>query len=336
MNIFFKNLFVPSIIAASIVAALFIVRGIIMHFLKKWNTGSGPAIRGEVLQSLRTPSVFWCIAIGLYIAIELSELPRKYVVVVDQAIYILTIFSVTVAIANLVVRAFENYARRSDINVPATGIILGVFKATIIIAGVLVILNYLGISIAPLLTALGVGGLAVALALKDTLSNLFAGLHIIASRQMRPGDYVKLNSGEEGVVTDITWRSTAITSTANNIIIIPNAHVASAIITNYELPDRQMSLSVQITAPHSVNLDMIEAITCDAARAVVRDTSGAVSDVEPSVRFHTFGETGIGFSVNVTIRDSASLYTVRHNLIKALHKRYAKEGISMALPKNGR
>jgi small-conductance mechanosensitive channel len=332
MNVLPKSLVFPSVVSASIIIGLFIVRGIIIHFLKKWTTNSEMTVHTAILRSLRTPSIFWCIAIGLYFALELSELPRKYVDIADKAIYILLIFSATVAIANLAVRAFENYTQRSDINIPATGIILGVFKAAIIIAGILVILNFLGISIAPLLTALGVGGLAVALALKDTLSNLFAGLHIIASKQVRPGDYIKLNSGEEGVVTDITWRSTTITSPAHNIIIVPNAQVASATITNYEFPDRQMSLSVQLTVPHSADLDKVEAVTCEAARFVIRELKGAVPGEEPSVRFSTFSESGIGLSVTVTIKDLGSLYIVRHNLIKALHKRYAKEGISITPP----
>ncbi|MBP1749012.1 MAG: mechanosensitive ion channel protein MscS [Deltaproteobacteria bacterium] len=332
MNVLFKSLFIPSVAAASIIIGLLVVRGIIIHFLKKWTAGSGMTAQTGVSSSLRTPSIFWCIAVGLYFALEFSELPRKYVTFVDRTIYILIIFSATVAIANLAVKAFENYTQRSDINFPATGIILGVFKATIISAGILIILNFLGISIAPLLTALGVGGLAVALALKDTLSNLFAGLHIIASKQVRPGDYIRLNSGEEGVVNDITWRSTTITSPAQNIIIVPNAHVASATITNYEFPDRQMSLSVQVTAPYSVDLERVEAITCEVASTVIREVPEAVPGEEPSVRFNTFSENGIGFSINIKIKDSGSLYIVRHNLIKALHKRYAREGISISPP----
>jgi len=333
-----KSLFVPSVTAASIVVALFIVRGVIVHFLKKWTAGSGMTVQTVVLKSFRVPSIFWCIAVGLYFAVEFSDLPRKYVITVDRTISILLIFSATVVIANLAVRAFENYTQRSDINIPATGIILGVFKATIIIAGILVILNYLGISIAPLLTALGVGGLALALALKDTLSNLFAGLHIIASKQLRPGDYIKLNSGEEGTVADITWRSTTITSPQHNIIIVPNAHVASATITNYELPDRQMTLSVQLTVPHSADLDRVETISREVAKAVAGELPGAVADEEPSVRFNAFNDNGIGLSVTVRIKDSGSLYIVRHSLIKALQKRYVLEGLSITppVPQNAR
>lgn len=335
MGVVLDRLLGPSVVAAIAMAVLFIVRGITVHLLKKWTQGSVTRVDAVILRSLRAPSIYWCIAIGLYIALELSELPRKYVLIADRTIYILIVFSATIALANLAVRAFESYAQRSDIDIPATGIVFGVFKAIIIIAGILVILNILGVSIAPLLTALGVGGLAVALALKDTLSNLFAGLHIIASKQVRPGDYVKLNSGEEGVVTDITWRSTTITSSANNVIIVPNAHVASATITNYELPDRQMSVSIQAIAPYTGDLDRIEEITCEVARAVIGELPGAVAGEEPSVRFHTFGDTGIGFSVNLRITDSGSLFAVRHHLIKALHKRYAQEGISIPLKNAG-
>jgi small-conductance mechanosensitive channel len=333
-----KNLFVPSVAAASVIVGLFIVRGVIVHFLNKWTARSGLAARAAILGSFKAPSIFWCFAIGLYFAVEFSDLPRKYVIVTDRTISILLIFSVTVAIANLAVTAFESYAQRSDINVPATGIILGVFKATIIIAGILVILNFLGISIAPLLTALGVGGLAVALALKDTLSNLFAGLHLIASKQLRPGDYIKLNSGEEGTVADITWRSTTITSPQHNTIIVPNAHIASATITNYEFPDRQMTLSVQLTVPHSADLDRVETISREAAKAVADELPGTVADEEPSVRFNGWGDNGIGFSVTVRIKDSASLYIVRHNLIKALQKRYVLEGLPLTppVPQNAR
>ena len=87
--------------------------------------------------------------------------------------------------------------------------------------GFLVVLQTLGVSIAPLLTALGVGGLAVALALQDTLANLFAGIHILASKTVQPGDYIRLSSGEEGYVVDINWRQTTVRQLSNNLVDHP-------------------------------------------------------------------------------------------------------------------
>ncbi|MEN6615418.1 MAG: mechanosensitive ion channel domain-containing protein, partial [Syntrophorhabdus sp.] len=146
------------------------------------------------------------------------------------------------------------------------------------------------------------------------------------------GDYIKLNSGEVGSVTDINWRSTTITSGANNIIIVPNANVASAIITNYEFPDKQMSLNLQITVPGVIDIDRLEKITYDVAREITGKSPGTVHEYDPSVRFQAFGENGIVLSINTKVIDFSSQYAVRHDLIKALHKRYAEEGIIVKPP----
>ena len=99
--------------------------------------------------------------------------------------------------------------------------------------GLLVTLDSLNISITPLLTTLGIGGLAVALAFKDTLANFFAGLYVLADRPIRVGDLVKIEGGPEGYVESIGWRSTRIRTLANNIAILPNSKVSESMITNY-------------------------------------------------------------------------------------------------------
>ncbi len=320
-------LLVPAAVSAIAIIVMFVLRGVVFAFLHRWGQKWELKMDGLIVSLLRTPSIYWCLAIGLYIGIELSDLPRKYIFYVDRAIYIILIFSITLVLANLSVRVFENYVQKSNITIPATGIVFGVFKGIIIIAGMLVIFNVLGISITPLITALGVGGLAVALALKDTLSNLFSGLHIVASKEVRPGDYVKFDSGEEGTIKDITWRSTTVLSSANNIIIIPNAKVVAATITNYDFPDREVSVSVQIGAAYEGDLEKIEGITLEVAKKVMNEIPGGVPGYEPAIRFHTFGDFSILFSVALKVKEFGAQYLVKHEFIKALHKRYADEGI---------
>src|SRR5271168_3645884 len=111
------------------------------------------------------------------------------------------------------VRTYTAHAQGFD---KAPTLVKTLTQILVAILGLLFLLNYLRVDIRPLLTALGVGGLAVALALQDTLANLFAGLYISVSSQIRVGDYVKLNTGEEGYVSDITWRSTTLRSLSNN------------------------------------------------------------------------------------------------------------------------
>lgn len=321
-------LLTPAFVSAVAIIIMFILRGISISLLRRWMRKTGTKAHDLVVGTLKVPSIYWCVAIGLYIGIEISDLPRKYIFYVDKTIYIILIFSITLVVANLFVRIFENYIQKSNITVPATGIVFGVFKGTIIVAGMLIIFNVLGISITPLITALGVGGLAVALALKDTLSNLFAGLHMIASKEVRPGDYVKLDSGEEGAIKDITWRSTSISSPANNIIIVPNAKVASATITNFAVPDREVTFSIQVNAAYAGNLDKIERVTLEVAKRIMNEIPGGVPEYSPTVRFNAFIDTGILFSVSLKAREWNAHYLLKHEFIKALHKKYAEDDIS--------
>jgi small-conductance mechanosensitive channel len=202
----------------------------------------------------------------------------------------------------------------------------------VLVVGILIILESLGISITPILTALGVGGLAVALALQDTLSNLFAGIHVIASGQLKPGHYMKLGSGEEGYVRDITWRYTTITTLQNNTVIVPNAKLASAIVTNYNIPNEEMSISVDIGVSYESDLEKVERVTIEVARGVMKDVHGGVTDFEPAVSYYKFGDSGIYFNVALRARAFVDQYAIKHELIKRLHKSYRDEGIEIPYP----
>ncbi|MDD4894133.1 MAG: mechanosensitive ion channel family protein, partial [Candidatus Omnitrophica bacterium] len=188
------------------------------------------------------------------------------------------------------------------------------------------------ISITPILATLGVGGLAVALGLQDTLSNLFAGFHIIASRQIKIGDYVKLDSGEEGYITDITWRTTKIRMLPNNVVLVPNEKLTKAIVTNYYLPDKEMAVLVNLGVHYKSNLKMVEKITCEVGKQIMQEVSGGVPEFEPFVRYGAFGDFSINLTVILRAREFTDQYLIKHEFIKRLHERYAQEGIIIPYP----
>lgn len=158
----------------------------------------------------------------------------------------LGIFSVTLALANVSKKLIQVYSAKVQSAFPVTSLTQNISRIIIFAIGILIILNSLGISITPILATLGVGGLAVALALQDTLSNLFSGFHIAIARQIRVGDYVKLDSGEEGYIADINWRTTKIKMLPNNVALVPNEKLTKAIITNYYLPDKEMAVLINL------------------------------------------------------------------------------------------
>jgi len=203
----------------------------------------------------------------------------------------------------------------------------------VVILGLLVLLTQLGFQIAPLLTALGVGGLAVALALQDTLSNLFAGFYMAWAGQIRLGDYIKLNTGEEGYIADISWRSTSIRALSNNLIIVPNAKLAQAVVTNYHLPDRRMSASLQVSASYDCDPDRVERVLLEVALNGAREIPEMLADPAPSVAFDPgFGESALAFTVSFSVTEFVNQFSVRNELRKRILRRFREEKIGMPFP----
>jgi small-conductance mechanosensitive channel len=157
-----KGILVPVIATLLSVSVLFVVRSAAFRFLSKWAEKAEVKNGDIIIGSFKVPSVYWCVAIGLYSGIAVSEMPARYVFYLSRTIHVIVIFSITVATANLSGSVLGNYIQRSNLPIPPTGLVYGIVKGTILTVGLLVILGILGISIAPLITTLGIGGLAVA------------------------------------------------------------------------------------------------------------------------------------------------------------------------------
>jgi len=287
-----------------------------------------------LINSLQGMVVILFILVGFYGALLAADPHGRwiYFAVARNVIISAIILLITVAAGRISVGFVELYASGIPGIEPSTSIFSHITRAAILIIGILVILQTLGISITPILTALGVGGLGVALALQDTLSNLFAGLHLIASRQIRVGDYIQLDSGDAGYVTDITWRNTTIRSLPNNMVIVPNANLAAMIITNYNQPEQQMNVVIQVGVAYDSDLPQVERVTIEVAKDVVQDVTGGIADFEPFIRYHTFGESSIDFSVILRVKEFGDQYVMKHEFVKRLQERFGRESIEIPFP----
>lgn len=328
-----KDIVMPA--SAGMVSALmlFIIRGISFRLLHKWAEKTDTKIDDIIIKSIKIPSIFWCIAIGLYIGVSVSELSEQYVFYISKAIHIIVILSITIAAANLSGRLFRNYIQKSDLPIPTTGLAYGILKGTILIIGFLIIISALGISITPLITALGIGGLAVALALQDTLANLFAGIHILVEKSVRVGDFVRLETGQEGYVEDITWRTTRVRMLPNNIVVIPNSRLSQSIITNYYLPEKRMSLLIPIGVSYSSDPEKVERILIEEAKRAIGEIPGLLETPEPFVRFIPgFGDSSLDFTLICQVREFVDQFLAQHELRKRIFKRFKEEGIEIPFP----
>lgn len=319
------------ILCASVI--LLVIRGIGFRLLHGYCQETGSQFDGIALKVLRIPSIYWCLAIGLYIGLAVSDIPSKYIVIIEKTIHVILILSISIATANLAGKIFTNYIRKSNLPLPTTGLVYAILKGSILTVGGLIILSVLGISIAPLITALGVGGIAVALALQDTLANLFAGIHILLEKSIKIGDFVRLESGLEGYVTDVTWRTTRIRMIPNNMVVIPNSKLAQSIVTNYYLPEKRMTLNIPIGVSYKEDPDHIQKVLIEIAKQGVGEIPGLLADPEPLVRFVPgFGESSLDFTLACQIQEVTDQYPILNELHKRIFRRFKEEGIEIPFP----
>lgn len=300
--------------------------------LSAWAAKTGWKWDALVIRALQRGIPLWSLLLGVYVAIGLWQLPPHLFDTFSRILYVLAWLSVTVILAGLVGQFVVLYSTQVGHAMPVTSLTQNITTLLVTIMGVLMILNGMGISITPLLTALGVGGLAVALALQDTLGNLFSGFYMTMARQVRIGDYVKLESGQEGYIDDIGWRATNIRMLPNNLVLVPNKKLSEAIITNYDLPSQELAVLVEVGVDYGSDLAKVERVTCEAGREVMKTVPGGVPKFEPFIRFHTLGDFSINFTVILRAKQFVDQYLIKHEFIKQLLIRYKQEGITIPFP----
>jgi len=272
------------------------------------------------------------IVVGLWWLLDVAPLPPKVARAADRMLSLTGLVIAIIVVVKSILVILRNIAARyqplGNIQAPVelvTKIIL------VAISGML-ILDNLGVSLTPLLTTLGIGSLAVAIALQDTLGNAFAGLHIKADRPIEVGQFIRLDTGEEGYVERIGWRSTRIRMLPNKSAVVPNSKLVQSTIINYDLPDPEVAVLVQVGVHYDSDLKKVERVTCEVAKETMRTVSGAVPSFEPFIRYHTFNQSSIDFTVILRAQCFVDNYLIKHEFIKALQEKYRKEGIVIPFP----
>jgi small-conductance mechanosensitive channel len=271
---------------------------------------------------------------SLYLGLESLPLPPRLEHIGSKLILALVVLVMTFFPANVIVLALQRWGQREPnmlrVTQPATFIVHILFA----VLGTIIFLENLGITLTAVWTTLGVGSVAVALALQETLSNFFSGLYLLADRPVNPNDYIKLDSNQEGYVLQIGWRSTTLKTLGNNFVTIPNSTLAKAIITNYSRPHTDMSYTLPVSVVYGTDPSRVEKALLEAAREALRDgLEGLLANPAPSVGFIPgFGESSLSFSLSVQIRKFPDQYSVQSDLRKRILKKFQEAEIHMPFP----
>jgi small-conductance mechanosensitive channel len=325
----------------------FIIEKLIFRRFKKRGTFTGWKADRVVVAALQGIPIFWGTLAGIAGAIiyaPLSEAEEHFWL---QALLVPLILSIIVMVIRLGSNLLDYFNELRGGTVARVSLFRSLIKATILVFGMLVLLQSLGISITPFLATLGISGLAISLALEETLSNVFSGLYIIMSKQTRPGDYVFMKIDErdhiEGYIVDITWRSTKIRMTPTRMtsdgepstVIVPNSRMASDIVImhHHKRKEREMVLDIRITA--GGDLDHIERITTETATRAMQQVLGHKPETEPVIRYRTLAPTYIDLTVVMYGPQLIDAHLIQHETLKQLYQRYQREGINIVASQTG-
>ena len=284
-----------------------------------------------ILESLSLPL---SILSGLYAALEVLTLPRQYEKIASKVIFALVVIVIFYFLTRVVILFLRRWGRREPALLRVTEPAVFVVRALFALIAAIIILENLGIHLTAVWTTLGVGSVAVALALQDTLGNFFAGLYLVADHPISPGNYIKLDGGQEGFVAHVGWRSTLLRTLGNNTVVIPNSTLAKAIIVNYSLPEERMSLDIRVSVASSADPRRVEKILVEVAQEGARDgLEGLLSAFPPDVKLIPgFGPSSLEFTLGIQVRTFVDQYQVQSELRKRILERFRKEGIELAMP----
>lgn len=288
----------------------------------------------KVLSSvLGTPFTLFFLGLGLSLFLDIiPPVPTKLTKYSNAFLIILFVLAGYLFLDGLMTEALRRYSKKVESIVPSEGVMRTLFRTIILVFVFLIVLDRLKITITPFVASLGIGTAIVGFALQETLSNFFSGIYINLDKPVRIGDYIRLESGEEGYVALVGWRSTKIRMLSNNILIVPNAKLAGSRVINFYLPELDLSILVNVSVSYQSNLEKMERVTVNVAKQVLQEIEGADKEFEPFIRYNRFGESGIHFTVILRGKEYTHQYLIIHEFIKRLHRRYQLEEIEIPYP----
>jgi len=315
----------------------FIIASVIDFLMKKYGeklSDSEGISWSKVCQIAHSPTYTLLILTGLFLALETFSFGGRFHLWVSRSFFMVTTLLVAYMlskVSSVLIGGWLKVHRRYE---KTPELINKIVAIIIYLVAILVILDHFSIEITPVIATLGVGGIAIGLALQDTLKDFFAGIHIISDRPIRVGDHVDLEGAANlaGYVQDIGWRSTRIKTSENNYIVVPNSKLAASTILNHSMPQRDLYYLVEVGVDYGSDLEEVEKASLEAAQKAQEAVDSAPNDFEPMSRWKDFGDSNIMFDVVMGLREYRDRFALKNTFFKELHKAYGKEGIEISWP----
>ena len=322
--------FFAIIIVAFLFAKVFYT--ILIRQVKKITDQTNTDIDDMILKIIKKPFHILIVLCGVYFGLKCLSALNPFALWLDRIFFVMSILIISYVSAKILSILISRWLKVQQKFEKTPKLIAKITSILVYLIALLLIMNYFEIEITPLIAGFGIGGLAIGLALQSTLSNFFAGLHIISDRPVNIGDYIQIEGDLSGYVEDIGWRSTRIKTLQNKVVIIPNSKLAESVIINESMPELEITAKIECGVGYGSDLDKVEKNVLLIAKEIQKKVEGAITDFQPLMRFSEFGDSNIKFYVILRVKDPVAKYEVKHQFIKALKKKFDQEQIEISWP----
>ena len=321
------------------IVAAFVFHKLIFPLIVRFTHRTPTDLDSRLVKSVRWPTTLGFVVLGAYLAftvpLDLTESQQSQVDTVGQALGVMIVITVVVGLlSNAIDWYLASLATSATrvVDLRLLPLIRRVGGVIIYAIGGLLLMDVLGINISPLIAGLGLGGLAVALAIQPTLANLFAGTYVMTEGVIATGDYIQLENGLKGYVVEVGWRSTRIRDWRNNLVVVPNSKFAETIITNFQQPTHAVNVYFECGTSYDSDLYRVEEICLEVMDTVVDSHPMAIKEYGKYFAFDNFGDSNVNFWLFVQATDRWGSFVVQSDMMKLLHKRFQEEGIVINYP----
>ena len=326
------------LVAVLIFAAFWLLAKLLNYLIKNWVPRFTALTRTDlddrIIRRITPPASLFVVLAGLYFAVKSLPFPEKVQTVTSGVIFVINIIIFT----NMAYRAIDEVLKWYGVRVAErTGAgmdrqILPLAEKLIVIflvgAALIITLKHFNYDILSLVTALGIGSLAIGMAAKDTLANMISGFTLMIDRPFRIGDRIHLTSGQWGDVSDIGLRSTKIKTVDNTLLIIPNSDLCNSAVVNMAFPDVRSKGRVDMGVAYGSNVDAVKKLLVGIAREIPE----VLQEPAPEAYFVSFGDCALNMSLFFWVEDYTRVFTVTDMVNTMIITRFREDGIEIPYP----
>lgn len=320
------------ILLATLVLGWFL-KNVVAGMLRRFASRTATDLDDQIVTLAEKPAFRLVQMIGVYVAVLEFPFPDRIGLLVSGLLLVVVIL-VTVRLATQIAvvlllaygRRMKDDAGRDRFTKDYVPLLSKILGTVFVLMGLIAVLHHFGQDVSSVVAALGIGGLAISFAAKDTLGNMFAGFTIVLDRPFRPGDRIMLATGEVGDVLEVGTRSTRLRLLDANMLIVPNSELVNTRVTNFNFPSHSTRATLEVGIAYGSDLTRAKQIIADAIQAQPEVTE------PPVVQLVAFGEWALRITAFYIVAQFADAGVVMDHVRVRVYEEFHKAGIKIPYP----